>query len=156
MALPLLLLYPLIGAALGMGTQAARGKTSNKDLWRGAGFGALGGLGGGALAPAAAGGMGGWGALTGAGAKAGATAGTAGAAAAGKGAATAGLSTVAKQAAIQTAIQGALQGGLASMQPDISSSSPLSVPGLPTDLDSQALMEELLKKTGKNKFQWLS
>jgi hypothetical protein len=52
MAFPLLLL-PLIGAALGTGTQAARGKTGNKDLWKGALIGAslgAGGAAGGALA----------------------------------------------------------------------------------------------------------
>ena len=42
MPLPLLAI-PAIAAALGWGVQAARGKTSNKDLWKGA----LGGLGAG-------------------------------------------------------------------------------------------------------------
>lgn len=41
MALPLLLL-PLLGAALGAGTQAARGKKGS-DIWKGVGLGALAG-----------------------------------------------------------------------------------------------------------------
>jgi len=58
MALPLLLL-PLLGAALGAGTQAARGKKGS-DIWKGAGLGALAGgfIPGSVLGGAAAGGAG--------------------------------------------------------------------------------------------------
>lgn len=57
---PWFLLYPAIGAALGAGGAKVTGRDWTKGAMLGAGLG----LGAGALAPATAGGAGGWGALT--------------------------------------------------------------------------------------------
>lgn len=128
MALPLLLL-PLIGAALGAGTQAARGKKGS-DIWKGAGLGALAG----GFVPGSV--------LGGAAAAGGAGAGAGTAAAAGAGAAKgAGLGALLKQSAIMTGVGM----GASSAMPQYGMTQVGDVPQL-TQEDPMAALQQLINR----------